>query len=444
MSVDMLNYTAYGDFVSEKESNISFGTTMWDEIVWNKTENEGNSSASDTIDINQDPTLLMVRFIVCEIFVPIVVTFGVIGNVLNIIVLSRKWMKSSTNYYLLALASCDSLYLILALTITMKNWQELPIADMRTYWRAMAWIRPLTDIFSNASVWLTVTFTVERYIGIRHPMKGKRWCTPQRARWIILCVFIFVTIITLPEFWEYEKNPTRIYQGTALQNTDGYSVYYIWFNQISCVILPLSLLIIFNTLLIRCVWKANKMRKELSGGSQREEKQHSEQQRITVMLITVVIVFLVCQLPSAISYLVSSFIENTPRVILNRKIFGNFSNLLVEINAALNFVLYNFFSARFRKTVKRMFCMLKKPQREESMFLTDSNNKKHRTEAGRTGATYIARSRSKTPSPTRGPYRNGKNGHTHVNKNNNGYLPVNRCEVPPGEREIVGNYLTVV
>lgn len=61
--------------------------------------------------------------------------------------------------------------------------------------------RQLTDICSNTGVWLTVTFTVERYISVCFPMKAIVWCTPRRARHIIIAVCVCAAGLTLPEFF---------------------------------------------------------------------------------------------------------------------------------------------------------------------------------------------------------------------------------------------------
>lgn len=53
------------------------------------------------------------RFVVQKLIVPFVVTFGVLGNAVTVAVLTRPWMKSSTNSYLTALAVYDLLYLVL-------------------------------------------------------------------------------------------------------------------------------------------------------------------------------------------------------------------------------------------------------------------------------------------------------------------------------------------
>jgi len=59
----------------------------------------------------------------------------------------------------------------------------------------------LTDTWSNTGVWLTVTFTVERYISVCFPMKAMVWCTPRRARHIVIAVCVSAAVLTLPEFF---------------------------------------------------------------------------------------------------------------------------------------------------------------------------------------------------------------------------------------------------
>ncbi|CAL8068536.1 unnamed protein product [Orchesella dallaii] len=77
--------------------------------------------------------------------------------------------------------------------------------------------------------------------------------------------------------------------------------------------------------------------------------------RITVILIAVVILFLVCQMPTALVLIYTSFYmpvrgSAEESILLG---LGNIFNLLVAINAASNFVLYNFCN-KYRKR----FCAL--------------------------------------------------------------------------------------
>lgn len=60
-------------------------------------------------------------------------------------------------------------------------------------------------IFSGStSVWLTVSFTLERYIAVCHPIKGKVLCTESRAKSIISVVYIFCLLTTMSTTFEYQ------------------------------------------------------------------------------------------------------------------------------------------------------------------------------------------------------------------------------------------------
>ena len=108
---------------------------------------------------------------------------------------------SSTNIYLCALAAFDSLYLIFAFAMSLKHYDE--VKENETYIKYKTLFgKPLVDICSNTAVWLTVSFTIERFIGVCHPMKGKKWCTAKKARYVTVIVSIAACLVTFPEFFE--------------------------------------------------------------------------------------------------------------------------------------------------------------------------------------------------------------------------------------------------
>lgn len=321
----------------------------------------GDWKTEEELQAIREQTILVVQ----KILFPIVVLFGCFGNTITIVVLTRPWMKSSTNYYLTILAIYDVLYLIFAFSMSFQHYAYINVE--RTYAIYRAYIgRTLTDIWSNTGIWLTVTFTVERYIVVCHPMKGKVWCTTKRAKQILVAVCCSAAVATFPEFfslttfvepswYDPSVNITKVTK-TDFAKSPGYMFGYEYINQALFTFLPLVLLSVFNTLLIRALIAAAKRRKLMTQTSQ--DGSSSDQQRITLMLICVVIVFLFCQLPSAVSLLYQNIIIDTATVKqrLLLKITGSVFNLLVMINSSVNFILYSSFSTKFRVTFKRVFC----------------------------------------------------------------------------------------
>lgn len=170
---------------------------------------------------------------------------GVTGNILAIIVLTkRRMIMSSTNNYLVALALVDIAYLIL--TLILNTAQHPCFAGSSLSPILMTICRPIADFSSNTSVWITVTFTVERWVAITYPLRSRTWCTVHRARKIIISVMFAALICTSPSAFEMKlvrvmelknaTNPrdqpfyrTRIRaEPTALANSPLY--HRIYFN----------------------------------------------------------------------------------------------------------------------------------------------------------------------------------------------------------------------
>jgi len=90
---------------------------------WTSRTDQHHQQQDDDSALTQRQ-LLLDRFqaVAFKLLVPTIVTFGCVGNVINIVVLTRKSMKSSTNRYLTCLAVYDILYLVFAFSMILKHY----------------------------------------------------------------------------------------------------------------------------------------------------------------------------------------------------------------------------------------------------------------------------------------------------------------------------------
>ncbi|KAH8388107.1 hypothetical protein KR093_011800 [Drosophila rubida] len=137
----------------------------------------------------------------------------------------------------------------------------------------------------------------------------------------------------------------------------------IWsvYSLVVFVLLPLLLLATFNCFLILLVHRSKSVRGDLTNASSiRRTKRKassgikgsvSQENRVTITLIAVVLLFIVCQLPWAIYLILTQYVEIDVNI---QRIAGNILNFLVAINAAANFFLYCVLSDKYRKTVREL------------------------------------------------------------------------------------------
>ena len=87
---------------------------------------------------------------------------GVLGNSVTMAIMTRRRMRSSTNWYLAVLAMFDMIYLIFTFVLSLKHYPNAHHVDYYYYWYTFPFAMMITDASSNTSVWLTVAFTIER------------------------------------------------------------------------------------------------------------------------------------------------------------------------------------------------------------------------------------------------------------------------------------------
>ncbi|XKL62202.1 hypothetical protein PGB90_002035 [Kerria lacca] len=316
------------------------------------------TSPTPNITTPDELFLSSTRFYIQRILTPVAVFIGVIGNSITIAVLTQHGMKSSTNTYLTALAVSDLIYLICSFLLSLQHYSGIGDIKYYFYWKILPFVYWCIDASSGTSTWLTVSFTLERYIAVCHPLRGRILCTETRARKVIACVAIFnlLTTATTSFEWEicYKDRQSLKLTETELGQNVVYKAVYYWFTAFVFVYIPLALLCVFNTLLVGAVQNSQKQRNGLTqvkrnGISSRERQEN----KITMALVAVVLLFIICQIPTTIWLIVSIFYspqEKSPGDNYKRGL-GNIFNFLMCMNAATNFILYCAMSDKYRRTL---------------------------------------------------------------------------------------------
>lgn len=110
----------------EISSMTTTATVTSDYNVGRFVQNFSNSNYNSNYISNDWPsecqevnTNGLADFIIYGIFVNLIGLFGIFGNAISMIILSRPQMKSSINYLLIGLARCDTVLIIIAVNASL-------------------------------------------------------------------------------------------------------------------------------------------------------------------------------------------------------------------------------------------------------------------------------------------------------------------------------------
>lgn len=296
-----------------------------------------------------------------------VCTFGVITNTLNIIVLTRKNMKSSTNLMLIILAVSDGLLNVIYIPYAILDYAR--ISKFAEFYYAFA---ILSYVLHTVSVWITVTLSIFRYIAIRFPFHQKRYCSMKRTKITVTVVILLCMCISIPNALSYEFLVVK-HNGETLRllHFNDHTIFgtklmaiSFWIMAIMVNFLPSLLLSVFSLLLIKTMKSSNKRRHELcntvyriSNNTGRSHQSHSRIDKgteTTKLILTIVVLFVLTTLPQGILNLTAGISKTIFDGLIVH--FGSLMDILTLVNSAVNFIIYCTMSMTFRTTFSQVFC----------------------------------------------------------------------------------------
>lgn len=145
---------------------------------------------------------------------------GCAANSVNIAVLSRKEMISSTNSILTGLAVADLLvmidYIPLALHIYTDICAEL---NRNSYaWAVFVYFHSIfSQTFHTISIWLTITLAVWRFIAIKFPQKNRTLCNKKNTNIAIAVAYAVCPVLCLPIYFAMKIREIP----ASMKNGDG-------------------------------------------------------------------------------------------------------------------------------------------------------------------------------------------------------------------------------
>uniref|UniRef100_A0A4W5NIV7 Thyrotropin-releasing hormone receptor n=1 Tax=Hucho hucho TaxID=62062 RepID=A0A4W5NIV7_9TELE len=277
---------------------------------------------------------------------------GIAGNIMVVLVVLRtKHMMTPTNCYLVSLAIAD---LVVLLAAGLPNISEVVNSWIYGYAGCLC-ITYLQYLGINVSSCSITAFTIERYIAICHSIKAQFICTVSRAKRIIACVWIFTSLYCIMWFFLVDTNETVFADGAVV--SCGYRVsrnlympiYFLDFTLF--YVIPLIVATVLYGLIARILFMSPLPTNlnDRSEGSTHQGRSTSNV-KVTKMLAVVVILFALLWMPYRTLVVVNSFMDPP---YLNTW-FLLFCRMCIYINSAINPIIYNLMSQKFRAAFKKL------------------------------------------------------------------------------------------
>ena len=353
-------------------TEISNITTPDIEFVGNSTTNA--SLLCENFDIEKEflksfgNTRLMI--IISRLgFLSGIILIGLIGNTLSYIVMYKDKAGKDGNWMLRAVAVNDNIFLIAMFFrwVTLEIYFQTAAFSHLRHWypHIFPFFFYLGAVTLTTSHYTLVVATIERYIAVCKP--HRIMSMKKHTRRAVLALPVVAAVIKLPQAFRYKKTEIPVCGdhyakiGYLLYQHNEYKLYESFLYGILHTFLPILILIFCNVNMIRAVRSSKQIQSTSQG---------TADARLTVMLVTVVMAFIVCNLPISVVWILEMLsVLNQAKGKTWFFYLWVILELLVVLNSAINCFIYCFVGKKFRNGLFQLICC----KRQESEMHSNSN-----------------------------------------------------------------------
>ncbi|KRF82165.1 probable G-protein coupled receptor B0563.6 isoform X1 [Drosophila virilis] len=340
-------------------NDLVLGTTA------NSTHIYANDLRDDLYADVEDPRTESLREYCYGLMLPVICALGIIGNVLNLIVLTRRNMRGTAYIYMRAYSTAALLAIVFAIPFGIRmlvhkdrgQWEEFGPAFYTAHLELF-----LGNGCLGVGVMMLLVLTIERYVSVCHPGFTRPVMGPPGVVVFLTCFATF--IIYLPSIFRGElikcmltSNNVYVYlrrDNNIYQRTIFYSVYKIMLEVIFKLI-PTVLIAGLNLRIMLVYRRTCERRRQMvltraNYVKDDDPRKFAEERRLFLLLGSTSILFLLCVSPMAILHMTiaSEVLPSFPF-----QVFRALANLLELINYSITFYIYCLFSEDFRNTLMR-------------------------------------------------------------------------------------------
>ena len=294
------------------------------------------------------------RSIMKAVVQTIICIIGLIGNSISLAMFSSGLVDTPTTYQLQWLAFVDVTFLV-------THWFAFTLYNVMSYANVtsdlyrhgihpvlFACLCPLCWVARSCTVWLTVFIAVYRYLAICKPYGNLYSHVMLHGQKYVKLIVILSILCNFPVFIylyleSYEKDGQVFFRSgrAGFLSDQFHHVYYDYVTEPLVVCLPLIILCFVTVKILVELRKRQKKKSSMQTSS-------TQQTGITAVLNTILITFVICQIPD---FLHMSILRQIPSLDFRcgsfRFYFDEFVNVGLLLNSSANGYIYFFMNKSF-------------------------------------------------------------------------------------------------